>query len=165
MRIRSFVPLALFLLVACQLNGAGKLPVASNARGSAPSAPPSASSPETARATTATFTDADFALHMERLKAEIRKKLTNPDPRTPAVECSLVIQRPFVVIGDETKQFVQERAEGTVKWAVDRLRQDFFPNDPKEILDIWLFKDAASYEKHTRLLFGETPTTPYGYYS
>jgi hypothetical protein len=60
---------------------------------------------------------------------------------------------------------VQEHADGTVKWAVSRLKQDFFPNDPTEILDIWLFKDAASYEKHTRLLFGETPTTPYGYYS
>src|SRR6266850_7507398 len=45
------------------------------------------------------------------------------------------------------------------------LKQDFFTNDPKEILDIWLFKDAASYEKNTRLLFGDAPTTPYGYYS
>ena len=70
-----------------------------------------------------------------------------------------------MVIGDETQGAVRERAEGTVKWAVDRLKQDFFANDPKEILDIWLFKDAASYEKHARLLFGETPTTPYGYYS
>jgi hypothetical protein len=52
-----------------------------------------------------------------------------------------------------------------VKWAVDRLKQDFFPSDPKQILDIWLFKDAASYEKHTRLLFNGKPTTPYGYYS
>ena len=60
---------------------------------------------------------------------------------------------------------MQERAEGTVKWAVDRLKQDFFSSDPQEILDIFLFKDAASYEKHARLLFGETPTTPYGYYS
>jgi hypothetical protein len=28
-----------------------------------------------------------------------------------------------------------------------------------------LFKDKASYEKHTQQLFGETPSTPYGYYS
>lgn len=60
---------------------------------------------------------------------------------------------------------MQQHAEGTVKWAVDRLRQDFFSKDPNEILDIWLFKDAASYEQHSQLLFGETPTTPYGYYS
>ena len=78
---------------------------------------------------------------------------------------SFVIQRPFVVIGDESKSEVEGRAEGTVKWAVDRLKQDFFLNDPKEILNIWLFKDAASYEKHALLLFGDKPSTPYGYYS
>ena len=46
-----------------------------------------------------------------------------------------------------------------------KLKQDFFTNDPKDILDIWLFRDAASYESNTLLLFGEKPGTPYGYYS
>ena len=168
MRIRIFVSLALFLFVACQWNGAGKLPVASKVHADARSTsalPTSSPVPATAATTAATFTDADFARHVERLKAEIKKKVTSSEPRAPVAEFSFVIQRPFVVIGDETKQAVHERAEGTVKRAVDRLKQDFFPNDPKEILDIWLFKDAESYEKHARLLFAETPTTPYGYYS
>lgn len=168
MRIRILVPFALFLLAACQWSGAGKLPVASsaqaNGRGTSVRLLPSPI-PVNTPATPTTFTDADFARHVERLKSELKKKLASSDPRVPAAEFSFVIQRPFVVIGDETKQAVQERAEGTVKWAVDRLKRDFFPNDPKEILDIWLFKDAASYEKHAQLLFGETPTTPYGYYS
>ena len=169
MRTRLLISFPLFLFVACQLNGAGKLPVASNAQGNAPPAGlqiTNTPSPSLTTSTTpTTFTDADFARHVEQLKVEIKKKVTSPDSRTPAAEFSFIIQRPFVVIGDETKQAVQEHAEGTVKWAVDRLKQDFFPNDPKEILDIWLFKDAVSYQKHTRLLFGETPTTPYGYYS
>lgn len=168
MRIRIFVPLALLLLVACQWNGAGKLPVASNAQAEArnTSAPATSSPAPAASPTTAgIFSDADFARHVDSLKAEIKKKVTNPDPRAPITEFSVVIQRPFVVVGDEPKETVQERAEGTVKWAIDRLKQDFFPNNPKDILDIWLFKDAASYEKHARLMFGDTPTTPYGYYS
>jgi hypothetical protein len=102
----------------------------------------------------ARFTEADFARHV----AQLRKRL-------PSREFSIVIQQPFVVIGDEPRSVVQQRAEDTVKWAVDRLKQDFFTKDPNEILDIWLFKDEASYEKHTQLLFGEKPTTPYGYYS
>jgi hypothetical protein len=102
----------------------------------------------------ARFTEADFARHV----AQLRKTL-------PSGEFSIVIQQPFVVIGDEPRSVVQQRAEDTVKWAVDRLKQDFFTKDPNEILDIWLFKDEASYEKHTQLLFGEKPTTPYGYYS
>jgi hypothetical protein len=100
------------------------------------------------------FTEADFASHVNQLQK-----------RLPSKDFSIVIQQPFVVIGDEPRNVVQQRAEGTIKWAVDRLKQDFFTKDPEDILDIWLFKDEASYEKHTQLLFGEKPSTPYGYYS
>lgn len=175
MRTRFLIPFSLFLFMACQLSGAGKLPAASNAPAVAQSTSPlnanipSRSSPApgvtTETSPSRTFTDADFARHVEQLKAEIKKKAASPDSSAPAAQFSFVIQRPFVVIGDEAQTAVQEHTDGTVKWAVSRLKQDFFPNDPTEILDIWLFKDAASYEKHARLLFGETPTTPYGYYS
>ena len=171
MRIRIFVPLALLLLFACQWNCAGKLPIASEAQANSqpangPTSPSSpAATPSATPATASAFTDADFARHVAGLKNELRRKLATAAPHGSVAEFSFIIQKPFVVIGDETKQAVQQHAEGTVKWAVDRLKQDFFPSDPKEILDIWLFKDAASYEKHARLLFGDTPTTPYGYYS
>src|SRR5438876_4006562 len=68
------------------------------------------------------FTYADFARHVEQLK----KKL-------PSNEFSVIIQRPFVVIGDEPLASVKEHSEHTVKWAVDKLKQDFFTEDPKEI--------------------------------
>ena len=100
------------------------------------------------------FTDADFTRHVEQLK----KKL-------PSGDFSIVIQPPFVVIGDETADVVKSHSEHTVKWAVDKLKQDYFTKDPKEILDIWLFKDSVSYEKNAQKLFGEKPDTPYGYYS
>jgi uncharacterized SAM-binding protein YcdF (DUF218 family) len=96
----------------------------------------------------------DFDTHVAQLKK-----------RLPSNEFSIVIQRPFVVIGDEPEAVVKERAETTVKWAVEKLKQDFFTEDPKDILDIWLFKDEASYKKHARLLFNDIPSTPYGYYS
>jgi hypothetical protein len=101
-----------------------------------------------------TFTEADFARHVEQLK----KKL-------PSNDFTVVIQPPFVVVGDEGAEAVREHSVNTVKWAVDKLKQDFFTKDPKEILDIWLFKDADSYERNTLALFGEKPGTPYGYYS
>lgn len=100
------------------------------------------------------FTKADFEAHLGQLKK-----------RLPSQEFTVIVQPPFVVVGDEPPDVVKDHAEGTIKWAVDKLKQDFFTDDPKEILDIWLFKDAASYEKHTRLVFNDTPTTPYGYYS
>jgi len=169
MRITNFFPLALFLIVACQGNSG--VPLARGPLANAPQdAQAKAASLSSAAATmtpttVTTFTDADFARHVELLKSEVRKKVRSSDGRASVAEFAFVIQRPFVVIGDESKEMVQQRAADTVKWAVDRLKQDFFPNDPKEILDIWLFKDAASYEKHARLLFGDEPSTPYGYYS
>jgi hypothetical protein len=102
----------------------------------------------------ARFTDADFATHVEQLK----KKL-------PSADFTVIIQPPFVVIGDESAGEVKEHSERTVKWAVDKLKVEYFSKDPKEILDIWLFKDAASYERNAKLLFGEHPSTPYGFYS
>ena len=99
-------------------------------------------------------TAADYEQHVMRLKR-----------RLPSDSFTIVVQRPFVVIGDEPPETVRRRAEGTVKWSVDRLKRDYFTHDPDDIIDIWLFKDKASYEKNAQRLFDERPTTPYGYYS
>ena len=114
----------------------------------------SVSSAMTATAETRVFTDNDFDRHVTELKQ-----------RLPSNDFSIVVQRPFVVIGDEPERVIKERAEGTIKWAVDKLKQDYFTKDPNEILDIWLFKDEDSYKKYTRQLFNEIPSTPYGFYS
>jgi hypothetical protein len=78
---------------------------------------------------------------------------------------TLVVSPPFVVLGDQRPEQVRGHAEHTVEWAVTLLKRDFFQAEPKEILDIWLFRSAESYQKHTWALFRERPTTPYGYYS
>ena len=96
----------------------------------------------------------DFDVHVTELKK-----------RLPSNDFTIVVQPPFVVIGDETADVVKQRADDTVKWTVDKLKQDYFTEDPKEILDIWLFKDSDSYERHTLQVFKEKPTTPFGYYS
>ena len=101
----------------------------------------------------AVSTNTTFAAHM----AELRKTA----PKT----FTLVEQKPFVVLGDESPELVRQRAEHTVKWAVDKLKSAYFPRDPVEIIDIWLFKDDESYRRHARVLFNDKPTTPFGYYS
>ena len=100
------------------------------------------------------FTNADYAQHVMTL----RKKL-------PDTSFAIVVQPPFVVVGDEPPAMVRLHAERTVKWAVDKLKQDYFANDPAEILDVWLFRDKASYDRNATALFNGKPSTPYGYYS
>jgi hypothetical protein len=136
------IPLGLFLLAMLYRLGPAPTQIHQNA-----DPQPSAPSPES-------VADADYARHIEQLK----KKL-------PSSEFTVIIQRPFVVIGDESAEAVRQHSEHTIKWAVDKLKQEFFSKDPKEILDIWLFRDADSYQRNTLALFGEKPGTPYGYYS
>jgi hypothetical protein len=107
-----------------------------------------------AEATRATgFSDVDYAEHVAELKSKL-----------PAGFC-VFVERPFVVVGDGPADEVQGICHGTVKWTVDHLKRDFFKREPGEIITVWLFKDNASYRKHTKAIFGDEPTTPYGYYS
>ncbi|MCE5325724.1 MAG: hypothetical protein LLG01_04865 [Planctomycetaceae bacterium] len=100
------------------------------------------------------FTAADYAQHIMKL----RKKL-------PSDKFTIVLQPPFVVIGDEDAATLRRRSASTVKWAVDKLKAEYFTSDPTEILDIWLFKDEDSYYKNATALSGSRPSTPFGYFS
>ncbi len=85
--------------------------------------------------------------------------------RRPDSSFHVVQVAPFIVIGNESPATVQRRAEATVEWAVRRLQREYFPRDPQDEIEIWLLKDAASYQRYSRQLFGIEPTTPFGYYS
>jgi hypothetical protein len=100
------------------------------------------------------LTNADYAQHVMKLKRKI-----------PSDDFHIVLCKPFVVVGDEPPEKVRQRAESTVRWAVERLKRQYFEKDPDDILDIWLFKDKDSYDRHTREVFHDRPTTPFGYYS
>jgi len=102
-----------------------------------------------------TFTDADYAQHIMKL----RKKIP------VGKGFNIAIQPPFVVIGDASPARVRGYAAGTVKWAVVRLKKAYFKRDPKEILDIWLFSNERIYRKYAWEIFGDKPNTHFGYYS
>ncbi len=78
---------------------------------------------------------------------------------------TVLIEKPFIVIGDESEARVRQWAEDVVRGTVTRLKQDYFSKDPENILEIWLLKDEASYRKHAKEFFNDEPDTPYGYYS
>ncbi len=100
------------------------------------------------------MTDADYAQHVQQLKKKLGKR-----------DFTIVIEKPFVVVGDEDESIVKRRSQQTVQWAVKRLKKDYFASDPNHIIDVWLFKDKTSYEGHAWEFLKDRPTTPYGYYS
>ncbi len=105
-------------------------------------------------AASGTFSPGAYAQHIARLKEML-----------PGPGYVILVEHPFVVIGDESPELVRRHCQRTIRWAVDRLKAAYFPKDPLEILDIWLFKDAESYQKHCREIFKRAPTTPYGFFS
>jgi hypothetical protein len=86
--------------------GSDRHPVASTTpRGLPARGPRSALGTDKTPPTDAGGTDADFAAHVEQLK----KKL-------PSTAFTIVVQKPFVVIGDEPADDVREHSLRTVKW-------------------------------------------------
>ena len=100
------------------------------------------------------FTDQDYKRHLAKLKTKMPRGVFHT-----------VIQKPFVVIGNGSKADLERWSEGAIKWAVERLKQQYFKQDPRKIVDIWLFKDKQSYEENCELIVGYKPNTPFGFYA
>lgn len=112
--------------------------------------------------------DAEIEADKEKQKlAEEKGEEYEPRRLTPRTipEFQIVLQKPFVVIGDDSASAVRQYAQGTIRWAVERLKRDYFSQDPDHVINIWLFQDKFSYEQNAADIFGRRPHTPFGYYS
>lgn len=97
-------------------------------------------------------TPAELSQHVQELKKSLPRDMT------------LAWEKPFLIIGDEAPDQVRSRARDVVRWARDLLLKDFFAESPKNLEEVWVLKDAPSYERISRTLFKTEPDTPYGYY-
>ena len=116
-------------------------------------ATPATSEPRTNR--TAEPPD-QYADHITALKKRLEKQGLG--------KVEIRVEDPFVVVGDGTAEELAHDA-GTVRWAVEHLEADFFNARPAKILDVYLFRDSETYERGVKLLTGDAPSTPYGFYS
>lgn len=78
---------------------------------------------------------------------------------------TVVIEPPFVVVGDEGAARVRARASGFLRWTVSLLEKDWFERRPDEIIEVWLFRNERTYRRGAKRFFDDEPETPYGYYS
>jgi hypothetical protein len=99
-------------------------------------------------------TPAAHAQHIMKLKA----KGEPPDGYVTRVV------GPFLVIGDEAPARVEHHV-GTVEWTVRHLESDFHMREPPNVIDIWLLGSAERYNETSVRLFGEAPSTPFGFFS
>lgn len=75
----------------------------------------------------------------------------------------VAVHRPFLVLGDMPQAEVADLTQRLVAWSDRLLRQDLFKAAPEPWVDVWLYRDAESYERHVTAIFDEPPDTPYGF--
>jgi hypothetical protein len=78
---------------------------------------------------------------------------------------TVLVEPPFVVVGDESPATVKHHATGILRWSIHLLEAEYFKARPNKLIEIWLFRNKASYMKGAKKFFGDDPDTPYGYYS
>jgi hypothetical protein len=91
-------------------------------------------------------------------KDELEKKLKGQG-------FTVVVEAPFVVVGDEGPAAVKKRASGFMHWAVKLLEKDYFTKQPDKLIEVWLFGNERTYRAGAKKYFNDEPETPYGYYS
>ncbi len=91
-------------------------------------------------------------------KADLEKKLKGHG-------FTVVVEAPFVVVGNESAAMVKQRASGFLRWTVTLLEKDFFTKRPDKIIEVWLFYNEKTYRAGAKKYFNDEPETPYGYYS
>ena len=77
---------------------------------------------------------------------------------------TVMIEGPFVIVGDEARARVQQRAT-FMRWVLRLIEQDFFAKQPDKVIEVWLFRNEKTYRRGAKKFFGDEPDTPYGYYS
>jgi hypothetical protein len=101
----------------------------------------------------------------EPSKADLETRKVALEHKLAGQGFTVVIEPPFVVIGDEAPARVRGRATGFLRWVVRLLEKDYFTRRPDTIVEVWLFKNEKTYRRGAKRFFDDEPETPYGYYS
>ena len=102
--------------------------------------------------------------HAEPTKDDLAARKVELDKKLAGKGYTVVIQAPFVIVDDENAAMVKRNAN-FMKWTTDLIEADFFPKRPAKLIEVWLFRNEATYRKGAKQFFNDEPDTPYGYYS
>ncbi len=100
----------------------------------------------------ATLTDSRLTAEATQLKGKLRNGFI------------VEVATPFIIAGDISPAEFAAIKQHTILKCYHAFYSQFFTVKPSRPIKVFLFKDDASYRKHARKLFGDEPSTPYGYY-
>jgi len=109
-------------------------------------------------------------LHAHAARAEpsaddLAARASQLEQRLAGQGFTVLVEAPFVVVGDSPARQVRQIATGFLRSKIQLLEKDFFAKRPDKLIEVWLFKNETSFRRGAKKFFGDTPDTPYGYYS
>jgi hypothetical protein len=105
------------------------------------------------------------AARAEPTKEDLEKRATELEKKLKGEKYTVLVEPPFVVIGDFGEKNVKKITTGFLRSKVALLEKDFFTKRPDRVLEVWLFANQKSFRAGAKKFFNDTPDTPYGYYS
>jgi hypothetical protein len=96
---------------------------------------------------------------------ELAERRAQLETRLRGQGFTVLVEPPFVVVGDESPATVKHHATGILRWSIHLLEAEYFQQRPNKLIEIWLFRNKDTYMKGAKKFFGDEPDTPYGYYS
>lgn len=78
---------------------------------------------------------------------------------------TVVVEPPFVVIGDDPPAVVKKYVADYLRKYIGLFEAEYFKARPAKLIEVWLFRNERTYRAGAKKFFGDTPDTPYGYYS
>jgi hypothetical protein len=115
----------------------------------------------------ASYSPADYVQHVMKVRetaGKLRGRLQSGGAGGGS-RFKVRIEPPFVVVGDGRLRDIRYTSKRLIRWSVDELKRLYFKKDPKHIITIWLFAGRRSFLANTKRLTGESPGTPFGFYS
>ena len=99
------------------------------------------------------------AKQQAQINQSIKKIRANPQTSSFAVTSSY----PYVLTGN-LSQSELEHWKSRIQRTQAAIKSMYFKQEPREVIQVWLFKDSASYFKYNQSLWNASPGTNYGYY-
>ncbi len=101
----------------------------------------------------------------EPTKEALDKRAKELDKKLAGQGYTVLVEPPFVVIGDSPAAEVKRVTTGFLRSKVALLEKEYFTKRPDKLLEVWLFRNEKTFRKGAKKFWGDTPDTPYGYYS
>ncbi len=96
---------------------------------------------------------------------QLEKRAAELETRLKGKGFTVLVEPPFVVIGDGGAATVKRITTGFLRRKTALLEKEYFDKRPDRVLEVWLFKNRKTFLAGAKKYFNDDPGTPYGYYS